>query len=148
MLPVDQMMKLVELSIHDPGGDRSQTIKLLPVLIDRLRAEGYSFVPVSELGGFSRDQVMPKLPWTVMLSADRAVFLTLFCIGQFLYYCFIAAIVLGIGRLVVLGGLAIQNRLRNSVKPPAITHDGETVSVLIPAYNEEKVIAVTVERIL
>jgi len=162
MLPVDQMMMLVEKSIHDPrpdfrgdvvllhdsGGDRSQTIKLLPVLIDRLRAEGYSFVPVSELGGFSRDQVMPKLPWTVMLSADRAVFLTLSFIGQFLYYCFIAAIVLGIGRLVVLGGLAIQNRLRNSVKPPAIAHDGETVSVLIPAYNEEKVIAVTVERIL
>jgi cellulose synthase/poly-beta-1,6-N-acetylglucosamine synthase-like glycosyltransferase/peptidoglycan/xylan/chitin deacetylase (PgdA/CDA1 family) len=162
MLPVDQMMKLVEKSInnpnplvrgdvvllHDSGGDRSQTIKLLPVLIDRLRAEGYSFVPVSELGGFTRDQVMPKLPWTVMLSADRAVFLTLSFIGQLLYYCFIAAIILGVGRLVVLGGLAIQNRLRNSVKPPPVAHNGETVSVLIPAYNEEKVIAATVERIL
>jgi peptidoglycan-N-acetylglucosamine deacetylase len=162
MLPVDQMMKLVEKSInnpnpelrgdivllHDSGGDRSQTIKLLPVLIDQLRAECYSFVPVSELGGFARDQVMPKLPWTVMLSADRAVFLALSFIGQFLYYCFIAAIVLGVGRLVVLGGLAIQNRLRNSIKPPRIAHDGETISVLIPAYNEEKVIAITVERIL
>ena len=31
---------------------------------------------------------------------------------------------------------------------PAVAHTGETVSVLIPAYNEEKVIALTVERIL
>ncbi len=54
---------------------------------------------------------MPKLPWTVMLSADRVVFLTLSFIGQFLYYCFIAAIILGVARLFVLGGLAIQNRL-------------------------------------
>ena len=161
MLPVDQMLKLVEKSInhpnpqfrgdivllHDSGGDRSQTVKLLPVLIDRLRTEGYTFVPVSALGGFTRDQVMPKLPWTVMLSADRAVFLTISYIGQFLYYCFIGAIVLGVARLFVLGGLAIKNRLRGG-EPPTVAHGGETVSVLIPAYNEEKVIAATVERIL
>ena len=89
--PVDQMMKLVEKEVHDPnpdlrgniillhdsGGDRTQTLKLLPILIDRMRAEGYSFVPVSQLGGFTRDQVMPRLPLTVRLYADRMVFLTL-----------------------------------------------------------------------
>ncbi len=133
--------------LHDSGGDRSQTIKLLPVLIDQLRAEGYSFVPVSQLGGFTRDQVMPKLPWTVMLFADRMVFLTISFIGQLLYYCFIGAMVLGVARLLILGGLAIQNRLRRHPQPP-VAHTGETVSVLIPAYNEEKVIAATVERIL
>jgi peptidoglycan/xylan/chitin deacetylase (PgdA/CDA1 family) len=30
--------------MHDGGGDRSQTVAQLPGLIDRLRAEGYSFV--------------------------------------------------------------------------------------------------------
>jgi peptidoglycan-N-acetylglucosamine deacetylase len=134
--------------MHDSGGDRSQTVKLLPVLIDRLRAEGYSFVPVSELGGLTRDQVMPKLPWTVMLYADRVVFLTLSFIGQFLYYCFITAIILGVARLLLLGGLAIQNRFRGGHTQPPIARSGETVSVLIPAYNEEKVIVATVERIL
>jgi peptidoglycan/xylan/chitin deacetylase (PgdA/CDA1 family) len=29
--------------MHDGGGDRSQTVAQLPGLIDRLRAEGYSF---------------------------------------------------------------------------------------------------------
>jgi peptidoglycan-N-acetylglucosamine deacetylase len=160
-LPVDRMMKMVEKEIHDPnpqmrgdiilmhdsGGDRTQTIKLLPILIDQLRAEGYSFVPVSQLGGFTRDQVMPKLPLTVMLYADRLVFLTLSFIGQFLYYCFIGAIILGVGRLFVLCGLAILNRIRGQAAPPVV-HSGEKVSVLIPAYNEEKVIVATVERIL
>src|SRR6202012_1843753 len=62
MLPVPEMMALVEKEVadpnpdargniilmHDSGGDRSQTVKLLPILIERLRAQGYSFVPVSQ----------------------------------------------------------------------------------------------------
>ena len=162
-LSVDQMMKLVEKEVHDPnpdlrgniilmhdsGGDRTQTLKLLPILIDRLRAEGYSFVPVSQLGGFTRDQVMPRLPLTVRLYADRVVFLTLSYIGQFLYYCFIGAIILGVARLFILCGLAFLNRLAGRSKPqPPVVNEGETVSVLIPAFNEEKVIGATVERIL
>ena len=159
MLPVDQMMKLVEKEIHNPnlpgqivlmhdsGGDRSQTVKLLPILIDRLRAEGYNFVPVSA-AGFSRDKVMPPLSPTLALYADRVVFLTLSYLGQFLYYCFIGAIVLGIARMLVLCGLAITTWLKrpHSVPPPAA--GGPTVTVLIPAFNEEKVIVTTIERIL
>ena len=162
LLPVDQMMKLVEKEItdpnpemrgnivlmHDSGGDRSQTVKLLPILIDRLRAQGYTFVLVSQLAGFSRAQVMPKLPLTVMLYADRIVFLTLSYIAQFLYYCFIGAIILGVARLLVLCGLAILNRVQRRAPPPAMLNTGDTVSVLIPAYNEEKVIITTIEHLL
>ena len=161
MLPVPDMMKLVEKEVtdpnpdargnivlmHDSGGDRSQTVKLLPILIDRLRAQGYSFVPVSELGGFTRDQIMPPQPLTVMLYANRVVFLTFSYLGQILYYCFIAAIILGVGRLVMVCGLAITNRLRKKHEP-AIGDHGAAVTVLIPAFNEEKVIVTTVERIL
>jgi cellulose synthase/poly-beta-1,6-N-acetylglucosamine synthase-like glycosyltransferase len=50
---------------------------------------------------------------------------------------------------LVLCGLALLNRFLGRKAPlPAVAHSGETVSVLIPAYNEEKVIALTVERIL
>ncbi|HWY60754.1 MAG TPA: polysaccharide deacetylase family protein [Rhizomicrobium sp.] len=161
MLPVDEMMKLVlkEISdpnpdargniilMHDSGGDRSQTVKLLPVLIDTLRARGYSFVPVSELGGFKRDEVMPPQPLTVMLYENRLVFLTFSYLGQFLYYCFIAAIFLGVGRLLMLCGLALTNRFRKRHEP-AVADRGHPVTVLIPAFNEERVIVTTVERIL
>jgi peptidoglycan/xylan/chitin deacetylase (PgdA/CDA1 family) len=161
MLPVDQMMKLVEKEVHDPnpdlrgniilmhdsGGDRSQTVKLLPVLIDRLRAEGYQFVPVSVLGGFKRDDVMPPLPLTVALYTDRIVFLALSYIAQFLTYCFLGAIVLGVGRLLLLAGLALWKRVRGELEPMA-AQASRAVTVLIPAFNEEKVIVTTVERIL
>ena len=96
--------------LHDSGGDRSQTVSLLPILIDTLRAKGYNFVPVSELAGFTRDQVMPPLPLTMALYTDRVVFLTFSYVAQLLYYCFLGAIGLGVARLLVLAGLALWKR--------------------------------------
>jgi cellulose synthase/poly-beta-1,6-N-acetylglucosamine synthase-like glycosyltransferase/peptidoglycan/xylan/chitin deacetylase (PgdA/CDA1 family) len=159
-LSVPQMMALVNralvnpnpdlrgnvLLMHDSGGDRSKTLLLLPKLIDSLRARGYSFVPLSELAGFSRDAVMPRLPFTLSLYGDRLVFLALSYLAAALYYCFIAAIVLGVARLLALGGLAFWNRLGRATPPPPTP--GLSVTVLIPAFNEEKVIAGTVARIL
>ncbi len=49
------------------------------------------------------------------------MFLTLSYIGQFLYYCFIGAIILGVARLLVLCGLALLNRITGRGKPvPAV----------------------------
>jgi cellulose synthase/poly-beta-1,6-N-acetylglucosamine synthase-like glycosyltransferase/peptidoglycan/xylan/chitin deacetylase (PgdA/CDA1 family)/spore germination protein YaaH len=136
--------------LHDAGGDRSQTVAALGPLIDALKAQHYQIVPVSQLAGFTRDQTMPPLPPGIAILTDRVVFLTLSAFGRALYLCFLAAIWLGIGRLILLAGLSLINRrneLRQREKPmPATNAFG--VSVIIPAYNEEKVIAKTVERIL
>jgi cellulose synthase/poly-beta-1,6-N-acetylglucosamine synthase-like glycosyltransferase len=134
--------------LHDSGGDRSQTVALLPLLIDTMRAKGYTFVPVSALGGFKRDDVMPPLPLTMSLYADRFVFLTISYIAQFLYWCFLGAIVLGVARLFVLAGLALWKRARGIGTPMPSDAGPPAVTVLIPAFNEEKVIVATVERIL
>jgi peptidoglycan-N-acetylglucosamine deacetylase len=134
--------------MHDSGGDRSKTLVLLPQLIDALRAKGYSFVPVSELAGFKRDEVMPHLPFTMSLYADRAVFLTISYLAQFLYYSFLGAIVLGVARLLILAGLALWKRVRGEGRPMATESGPPAVTVLIPAFNEEKVIVTTIERIL
>jgi len=134
--------------LHDSGGDRSQTVALLPGLIDNLRARGYRFVPVSQLANLTRDQAMPRLAPSFELFADRMVFLTLSWLGAVLYYCFLAAIFLGIGRLLLLAGLSLWNRLRpGALHAPPETAD-LVVSVIIPAYNEEKVIASTITRLL
>ena len=162
-LPPAEMMKLVNQEItdpnpdfrgnvilmHDGGGDRSQTLALLPQLIDQLRARGYRFVPVSQLAGLTRDQAMPRLAPSALLYADRLVFLTLSWIGSALYYCFLAAIILGIARLLMLCGLSLWNRRKATAdesQPESAVHI--PVSVIIPAYNEEKVIVSTVARIL
>jgi cellulose synthase/poly-beta-1,6-N-acetylglucosamine synthase-like glycosyltransferase/peptidoglycan/xylan/chitin deacetylase (PgdA/CDA1 family) len=162
MPPVDQMLKDVVrevedpnpynrgniILLHDSGGDRSQTVALLSPLIDTLRAKGYTFVPVSELGGFKRNDVMPPLPFTMSLYADRAVFMTISYVAQFLYYCFLGAIVLGVARLLALAGLALWKRVRGEGVPVAAGLQPPAVTVLIPAFNEEKVIVTTIERIL
>ena len=83
--------------LHDSGGNRARTVEMLPALIDDLRAKGYRFVPVSELAGLTRDEAMPRLAPSLTLYANRIVFLTFSWIGSFFYYCFIVAIVLGIG---------------------------------------------------
>ena len=134
--------------MHDSGGDRSKTLVLLPQLIDSLRAKGYQFVPLSQLVGKSRDEVMPRLPLTMSLYADRVVFLHLSYVAQFLYYCFLGAIVLGVARLLVLAGLALWKRTQGRGTPLPGCRRAAAVTVLIPAFNEEKVIVTTVERIL
>ena len=135
--------------LHDGGGERSQTVAALPRIIDGLRAQGYTFVTVSQLAGLGRDQAMPPLPpGSLARWADRSVFLTLGWFGHFLHALFVTAVCLGVARLAVLGGLAIINwRRERRRKPPA--GDAPTrVSVLIPAFNEEKVIASAIGRIL
>jgi cellulose synthase/poly-beta-1,6-N-acetylglucosamine synthase-like glycosyltransferase/peptidoglycan/xylan/chitin deacetylase (PgdA/CDA1 family) len=136
--------------LHDAGGDRSQTVAALPLIIDRLRAEGYRFVLVSELAGLTRDQAMPRLGSTLTLFTDRIVFLTLNALGKSLYVCFLAAIWLGIMRLLLLGGLSAVNRWRNVARERTLPGKEQPlfVSVIVPAYNEERVIASTVQKIL
>ena len=135
--------------LHDSGGDRSGTVAVLPELIDQLRARGFHFVLVSQLAGLTREQAMPRLAPTFILYADRLVFLAFSWIGSVLYYCFIVAIVLGIGRLLLLCGLSLWNRRRAAdSEAPANMDSNIPVSVIIPAFNEERVIASTVARIL
>ena len=134
--------------LHDAGGDRSQTVAALPVLIDKLRAQGFVFVPASQLAGLTPDQSMPRLPVSIALLNDRVVFLAMSWAGRFLYYAFIAAIWLGVSRLLFLAGLSLWNARREREQSIAALPNPHHVSVIVPAYNEEKVIGITVERIL
>jgi len=135
--------------LHDGGGDRSETVAALPVIIDRLRAEGYTFVPASDLIKLTRNDVMPKLPLTVSLLTDRAVFLTMSTLGHTLYWAFLLAIWIGIARLVFLVALSLIRRRKEmkTVEPPLLP-ERFRVTVIVPAYNEENVIVPTIEGIL
>lgn len=136
--------------LHDSGGDRSQTVAALPILIDTLRAQGYRFVPVSELAGLSPDQAMPPLSPSDRVAAkvDLAVFELLGFAIRALDVLFATAIILGVARALVLTGLGLVSAWRElRRRPPEI--DPETfVSVLIPAYNEEEVIERSVRQVL
>ena len=128
--------------LHDAGGNRAQTVAALPVIIDRLRAMGYSFVPVSTLAGISREAAMPRISagdqWAAR--ADLALFTALGGLVVALHWLFGIAITVGILRALALSALAlIQARRESRIVFPAID-PGRFVTVMIPAYNEERVI--------
>ncbi len=134
--------------LHDAGGNRAETVAALPILIDKLRARGYQLVPASALIGLTRDQAMPPLPPTLALLTDRFVFLSVSWAGRILYYAFLAAIWLGVSRLFFLAGLSLWNVRREARQRVAPSKQALHVSVIVPAYNEEKVIVETVHRVL
>lgn len=135
--------------MHDGGGDRSATLAALPVLIDTLRAHGYTFVPVSALMGKTAEEVMPKVTFWQYLRAipDSIAFSTLAFIGSFIVLVFFVGDVLMSARLVLVGVFATIDRLRRPHRQasPEFT---PAVAVLVPAYNEEKVIVRTIRSVL
>ncbi len=134
--------------LHDGGGDRSQTLTALPKVIDALRARGYQFVSVADLLGKTRAKVMVPLSSEERLEAriDGVIFSLFqwfrFSIGTI----FVLGIVLVSGRALIIGLLALIEKLRpdHAVMPDP----PPSVTVLIPAHNEESVIVQTMTSVL
>jgi len=137
--------------LHDSGGDRSHTVAALPLLIDQLRAHGYRIVTVADLMNVPPAAVMPQTDrdW-VELTLDRIGFGIFREINIALNFLFISAIVLGVSRLILMAVLGLAHRFREAGRMPADLdpQTGPLVSVLIPCFNEEKVIGASVARIL
>ncbi len=135
--------------MHDGGGDRSATVAALPRLIEELRARGYEIVPVSTLLGKTRAQVMPALTphqrWQAR--ADSVAFFFFAFFNHFVIGVFFLGDILMSARLIIIGLFATIDRFRK--RPNFAGPDFEPrVAVLIPAYNEEKVIARTIRSVM
>ena len=138
--------------LHDGGGDRAETVRSLPMIIEGVRARGFQIVPVHQLLGKTRADVMPPLPanerWTARLDLFAFV---LFPVAFFtINWIFFAGDVLMTGRLAFIGTFAILDRFRQRKygKPGEAETYRPKVAVLIPAYNEEKVIERTIRAVL
>jgi peptidoglycan-N-acetylglucosamine deacetylase len=134
--------------LHDGGGERAQTVAALPQIIDTLRGKGYQFVSVSDLIGKTRAQVMMPLSPQERFEARADGFI--FTLYQWLRFFIGAVFVLGIvmvsGRAVIIGLLALIEKLRPDYA--AMPNPPPSVTVLIPAHNEESVIVQTVTSVL
>ena len=147
--------------LHDAGGDREQTVLAIPLAVNRLKAEGYTFVTVTDLlGTKGRDAYFPPVTGRQrdLILLDRQVFGFSSWGGRALVALFLFTLFAGSFRLLGVGTLAIaharRERLRDDFRSPrAIAspqNDVEafSVSVIIAAYNEEKVVARTVRALL
>jgi cellulose synthase/poly-beta-1,6-N-acetylglucosamine synthase-like glycosyltransferase len=134
--------------LHDGGGDRSQTVMALDLVLAGLKERGYDVVPVSDLMGKTRADVMPPLSpkerWAARV--DSISFALFAGLSTFIIIVFFVGDVLMSARLVLIGALAIFDRVRR--RPASDPNYQPSVAVLIPAYNEEKVIERTVRSVL
>jgi len=131
--------------LHDAGGDRSQTVEALPRILDWLHTRGDTVVPLSTLLGTTRDAVMPPVQADAQ-SLTRLVSSTGFrvyhTIEEFLWAFMIVATALVVLRTLIVIWLAY--RFRRGPKADF----AEPISVVMAAYNEEKVIAETLRTLL
>ena len=130
--------------LHDAGGDRSQTVEALPRILDWLHTRGDTIVPLSTLLGTTRDAVMPPVQGNGQ-SLTRIVSSTGFrvyhSIEEFLWAFMIVATALVVVRTLIVIWLAARFR-----RLPR-TNFAEPISVVIAAYNEEKLIAETLRTL-
>lgn len=135
--------------LHDGGGDRSATIRMLEKLIAEAKSKGYSF---STLAPLLPERYLP-VSNTKQYPADAATYRTLWVAEEapaallgFLFW-------LGLGSLTVMSVLYLvlalicqyrQNRLCwNDIGDERLP----MVSVVLAAFNEEKVIARTIAEL-
>src|SRR6266436_2756764 len=149
---VDNVLRQAQMGniilFHDGGGERANTVAALPQVIDKLREEGYQFVSVPDLIGKTRADVMMPLSAEEKLEAraDGFIFGIWHWFRLSIATIFIVGIVMVSGRALIIGILALIEKLRPEHlvmpnPPPGVT-------VLIPAHNEETVIVQTLKSVL
>ncbi|HXZ32777.1 MAG TPA: glycosyltransferase [Terriglobales bacterium] len=138
--------------LHDGGGNRSQTVAALPRIIEGIRAKGLQIVPLYQLLGKTKADVMPPLSTNERWAAriDWLGFALWDFVSKGIVWIFFLGDLLMTGRLLFVGALAVYDRVRQDRAVPTLEANlyKPKVAVLIPAYNEEKVIIRTVRAVL
>lgn len=132
--------------LHDAGGDRSRTVAYTEQLVRQAKAQGYRFVTL--------DQMYAQLPPlygpadadpgdAVAFGVASSVLVWPQQVIRQLFIWTVATLVLGLFANVVLAALNMR-RTRFGRRPRGYA---PLVSVIVPAYNEEKVLADTVRSL-
>jgi cellulose synthase/poly-beta-1,6-N-acetylglucosamine synthase-like glycosyltransferase/peptidoglycan/xylan/chitin deacetylase (PgdA/CDA1 family) len=128
--------------MHDGGGNRSETLAALPVLVPRLRARGYRFVTLAHILGLGPHGL--ESPATGGTRLRGQLFVAALWLARWIV-ALLTAVVLIVGVLVALRMLAVAflahrqvRRMRACTPDPAFTPG---VSIVVPACNEAVVIA-------
>lgn len=137
--------------LHDAGGNRKETVKALPRIIDYFRSNGYNFISISDLLNVNRDKLMPPLQdkQDVTLSKINYFIVSiLYYSSRALFAIFVLAIVLSIIRILFIGLLALRQKGRSIIEKNTLFDELPFVSIIVPAHNEEVNCVKTVNNLL
>jgi cellulose synthase/poly-beta-1,6-N-acetylglucosamine synthase-like glycosyltransferase/peptidoglycan/xylan/chitin deacetylase (PgdA/CDA1 family) len=133
--------------LHDGGGDRSQTLAALPLIIARMHARGYSFVTPDQLdASLGSPYATQSSSWSgaVKDMASISTFRLWVSAHEVTTWALVVIGLLSLLRLLVAFPLAVVHRRREkrsgAYAASALPH---TVTVLIPAHNEQATIGST-----
>ncbi|MFI6463020.1 glycosyltransferase [Streptomyces sp. NPDC050538] len=135
--------------LHDAGGDRSQTVRALDVLIPELLGRGYRFTTVT--GGLGAESAHQPVTGAELWSGR--VFVAAVTVGEWLVPA-LATLMALVGVLMLLrfaAMLVLARRHARQRRDPGFSWGPEVtepVSVVVPAYNERKCIANTVQSVV
>jgi peptidoglycan-N-acetylglucosamine deacetylase len=138
--------------LHDAGGDRRQTVEALPKIITYLQNRGDRILPLPELIGIPAEQLMPVIPvhqQPLTRLIIESGFMAIHELTNFFWAFMIVATVLTIAKTLAVSWLAVRSRRQEASAHTAGDPIQFTppVSVLIAAYNEEKVIRDTLRAV-
>ncbi len=137
--------------LHDAGGEtRQPTVDALPRIIKYFKSKGCEFTTVAKLMNVPESQLMPPMPRSWKNDLNFFFASASYWLGQIIYSLFLIGIILSIIRMVVMAILAFlqtkkeKNLLAHFTGAP----QDLTVSIIVPAYNEEVNAVRTIESLL
>ncbi|MCM3728950.1 glycosyltransferase [Neobacillus cucumis] len=135
--------------LHDGGGDRTATVQALPMIIEQLEHQGYTFVTVSDMMNRNEESVSPKTSKkeNSYIQYLSLVLETISVLKNVLVKLFYGALIVFILRLSLFIFFAWRHKKRSLLKTYKEGYN-PLVSVVIAAYNEEKVIKRTIQSVL
>jgi len=144
-----QLSERTVILLHDGGGPRAQTIAALPRIIDALKAKGYLFTTADALDGATpeayavRRGIVASVRGLMVVAAFRLQL----ALRRLLLWIAVATALGSLARLLLAAPLALIHRFRR--RRPLLPAGASLppVTVIIPAYNEERVIAKNIAAI-
>jgi peptidoglycan/xylan/chitin deacetylase (PgdA/CDA1 family) len=134
--------------MHDGGGDRSETLDALGRLIPKLRDRGYRFTTLSQVAGRPSSDVDLEASGSERLRGELLIgsLAVSRVLTEILALLLIPIGLLAVGRAILLVILA-RRHARAATAPAPGKGDMPPASILVPAYNEEAVIAQSVRSL-
>ena len=141
-----QLSERTIILLHDGGGPRGETVAALPRIIEALKARGYLFTTADALDGATPEAYAVRRGLAASLRGVSVVaaFRLQLALRRLLLWVAVATAVGSLARLVLAAPLALVHRFsrrRRRRRPPPATGPPPAVTVIIPAFNEERVIA-------
>ncbi|MDF1496516.1 MAG: glycosyltransferase [Patescibacteria group bacterium] len=130
------------LAFQGSGSDREQTVIAMAEIIPEAKNAGYRFTGINEAVGLSKNDVMPTLERNeaIFARAIQTVSTMTSMVWPMVLALFLVTTIFSLIRILLMYIFASRSVKRHRKK---VNTQIRWVSVLIPAYNEEQTIAMT-----